>query len=401
MNSKKALMTGFMVLVCFMSNAAPGAEPQAILHVLPTEESLGQHWKREVSLLFDPLSKPAVITPETSTLPESFKNEQLDTVANPQSHVSGWGNAQYTLHLTNGPAVYDVQIYRYRDRQRLAEEFDQLLRLDSEQYQHSPVNGLGDAAVFYRSTRTPGSTLWFRRADFKAWIAPSSSVTRWEQDVNLQNLASQLDQRMVQRTGNSAVPVVSVAPASQAVFQVVKAELVSRCLGVPLLLSGAEADVWVKSEQTVNRRERQTVLVCVGARGDISVQIARERFVLNGWQVASAEVYQLGAKGHSASSPLDASVWPADLKERDWLVPWQFRGTLDVNADQGADLRERAFRMVGWALNEERVRTADGQSVLISGPRYVGDPVSPEGLEVARVGRAIHAKLLEEAFPRQ
>ncbi|MCL4181108.1 MAG: hypothetical protein KJ072_25610, partial [Verrucomicrobia bacterium] len=48
MNSQKALMTGFMVLVCFMSNAALGAEPQAILHVLPTEESLGQHWKREV-----------------------------------------------------------------------------------------------------------------------------------------------------------------------------------------------------------------------------------------------------------------------------------------------------------------------------------------------------------------
>jgi hypothetical protein len=189
--------------------------------------------------------------------------------------------------------------------------------------------------------------------------------------------------------------------ASPAVFQVVKADLVSRCLGLPVLLSGAEADVWVKSEQTVNRRERKTVLVCVGARGDISVQIARERFVLNGWQVASAEVYQLGAKGHSVSSPLHASVWPADLKERDGLVPWQFRGTLDVNADQGADLRERAFRMVGWALNVERVPTADGQSVLISGPRYVGDPVSPEGLEVARVGRAIHAKLLEEAFPRQ
>jgi hypothetical protein len=199
-------------LACFMGITAAGAEPQAILHVLPSEESLGQQWKREVSLLFDPLSKPAVITPETSTLPESFKNEQLDTVANPQSHVSGWGNAQYTLHLTNGPAVYDVQIYRYRDRLRLAEEFDQLLRLDSEQYQHSPVKGLGDAAVFYRSTRTPGSTLWFRRADFKAWIAPSSSVTRWEEDVNLQNLATQLDQRMVQRTGDSAVPVGSVAP---------------------------------------------------------------------------------------------------------------------------------------------------------------------------------------------
>ncbi len=35
MNSKKALMTGFMVLVSFMSNAAAGAEPRAILHVLP------------------------------------------------------------------------------------------------------------------------------------------------------------------------------------------------------------------------------------------------------------------------------------------------------------------------------------------------------------------------------
>jgi hypothetical protein len=182
----------------------------------------------------------------------------------------------------------------------------------------------------------------------------------------------------------------------QAVFRVVSAELVSRCSGLPVLLSGAEAEVWVKSELSVNRRERKKVLVCVGTRGDISVQIAQERSVHTGWQVASAEIYQLGATGHKAGSPLHASVWPSDMQKRDWLVPWQFSGTLEVNADKGGDMRERAYRMVGWALNEERVRTADGQAVLISGPLYVGDPVSPEGLEASRVGRAVHAKLLEQ-----
>jgi hypothetical protein len=34
MNSKKALMPGFMVLVCFMGNAAAGAEPQVHLEVV-------------------------------------------------------------------------------------------------------------------------------------------------------------------------------------------------------------------------------------------------------------------------------------------------------------------------------------------------------------------------------
>ena len=202
MNLKKTLMTGFIFLVGSMSNAAAGVEPQPILDVLPTEESLGPRWKRHVGLLFDPHSKPTEITSIATPLPESLKNEQRDGVANPQSKVSGWSNVHYTLQMTNGPAVYEVQIYRYRDRQRLAEEFDQLLRLDSEQYQHSPVKGLGDAAVFYRSTRTPGSTLWFRRADFKAWIAPSPCDTNWEEDVNLQLLAIQLDQRIVQMTGD-------------------------------------------------------------------------------------------------------------------------------------------------------------------------------------------------------
>ena len=184
---------------------------------------------------------------------------------------------------------------------------------------------------------------------------------------------------------------------SQAVFQVVKTDLVSRCFAPPVLLSSADSDVWVRSEQTVNRRERKTVLVCVGARGDLTVQIAHERSVHNGWQVASAEVYQVGATGQVSASPLRASVWPSDLREPDGVVPWQFRGTLEVKGPGAADMRERAFHMMGWALNEEWVRNADGRSVLVSGPRYVGDPVSPEGLEAARIGRSVQEKLLAQS----
>ena len=50
---------------------------------------------------------------------------------------------------------------------------------------------------------------------------------------------------------------------------------------------------------------------------------------------ASAEVYQIGATGQEVGSPLHARVWPSDMQEHDWLVPWQFRGTLEVSAHQG------------------------------------------------------------------
>jgi hypothetical protein len=209
MNSKKSLITGLMLLVCWMRMTGAGADPQAILKVLPTEESLGSEWKRHVGLLFDPHSTPTEIISIASPLPESFRSEQRHGVANPQSKVSGWSNVHYTLQMTNGPAVYEVQIYRYRDRQRLAEEFDQILRLESEQYHHSAVKGLGDAAVFVRNTQGPGSTVWFRRADFKVWMGPGPSVTNWDQDVNLQHLAIEMDKRIVQMTGNAAVPVNS------------------------------------------------------------------------------------------------------------------------------------------------------------------------------------------------
>jgi hypothetical protein len=179
-----------------------------VLEALPTAEALGLGWSREISVLFDPASKPAELFAASSRLPESFKKERRDAVQNPTNQISGWSHTHFTLQSTNTSRHYDVQIERYRNKGQLRSDFDQLLAFDAAEYQKAPVDKLGDAAVFYRSMKG-GATVWFRRADFKVWISPMGAVTNWEQDGQLQHLTRMLDQRIAGRTGQPVKPSLS------------------------------------------------------------------------------------------------------------------------------------------------------------------------------------------------
>jgi len=197
MDAGKNFVAGLTVLLLWFRTAAAGSEPQAILDALPNEAALGVGWKREIGLLFDPLSKPPEILRAASPLPDSFKKEKRAGVEDTKGRVSGWSHTHFTLQTTNRSCLYDVQLERYRNKEHLREDFDQLLILDSAQYGKTPVKDLGDAAVFYYDAKGSGGTLWFRRADFKVWIAPMNNLTNWEQDSDLRHLARVLDQRIV------------------------------------------------------------------------------------------------------------------------------------------------------------------------------------------------------------
>ena len=170
-----------------------------VLEALPTAESLGAGWSREISLLFDPASKPAELFGASSQLSESFKKERLAAVQNPTNRISGWSHTHFTLHSTNTSRQYEVQVERYRSKDHLRADFDHLLALDQAEYQKVPVEGVGEAAVFFCRVNG-GSTVWFRRADFRVWISPMGTITNWEQDVHLQKLVKMLDQRITGAT---------------------------------------------------------------------------------------------------------------------------------------------------------------------------------------------------------
>ncbi|MEI7732419.1 MAG: hypothetical protein WCO56_22805 [Verrucomicrobiota bacterium] len=177
--------------------ATAGSDPQSVLAMLPSEEALGPAWKREIGLLFDPLSQPSEILHTASPFPDSFKKEIRATVEGPEHAVSGWSNTHFTFQNTNRSCLYEVQIERYRNKEQLRAGFEQLLTFASYQYRKAPVNDLGDAAVFYQATNSTGATLWFRRGNFKVRIAAMNDTTHWEQDSNLQHLAKTLDQRIL------------------------------------------------------------------------------------------------------------------------------------------------------------------------------------------------------------
>ena len=200
MNAAKNCLAGLSVLLFLGRGVSAGADPQAILEALPTEDTLGSGWKREIGVLFDPLSKPSEILHTASPFPDSFKKEKRAGVEDPKGRVSGWSHTHFTLQTTNRSCRYDVQIERYRNKEHLREDFDPLLSLDSEQYRKTPVKDLGDTAVFYYDAKRSGGTVWFRRAEFKVWIAPMNNLTNWEQDSDLQHLARILDQRIVRGT---------------------------------------------------------------------------------------------------------------------------------------------------------------------------------------------------------
>lgn len=185
--------------------AAWGQSPLPVLEALPTAEALGAGWSMEVSLLFDPARKPTELFAASSRLPESFKKERRAAVQNPTNQISGWSHTHFSFQSTNTSHHYDVQVERYRSQDHLRADFDHLLAFDSAEYQKVPVNGVGDAALFYRKING-GATVWFRRADFKVWISPMGTVTNWEQDGHLQRLARLLDQRILGATAQGMKP---------------------------------------------------------------------------------------------------------------------------------------------------------------------------------------------------
>ena len=108
-----SLPSGLVICLLWNSALAVGSEPQSILDALPTEASLGPGWKRDVTLLFDQLSRPSEIV--HTNIPESFKAANRARLQDPKSAVSGWSHTHFTFQQTNTFYTYDVQIERYRD----------------------------------------------------------------------------------------------------------------------------------------------------------------------------------------------------------------------------------------------------------------------------------------------
>ena len=175
------------------SRVAADAIPasQGILEALPTVDHLGTNWSREVSLLFDSRGDPTEMLATTLPLPDALVLEQRAAVRDPAGKVSAWANVQYDLRSAHTTNRYDVQIYRYRSKEALIEDFDRLLALDSEQYEKTMIRDLAAVAVAFRDARTGSGTLWFRIGDYKVWISPGSSFS-WGSDPSLQQLARAL-----------------------------------------------------------------------------------------------------------------------------------------------------------------------------------------------------------------
>jgi hypothetical protein len=204
MNTSERLLAAIAAFSLWCT-ATLGQGPLPVLAALPTAEALGVGWSRQVSLLFDPASKPTELFAPSSQLPESFKKEKREAVENPTNRISGWSQTHFTLRSTNAFRNYDVQVARYRSQDRLRADFDHVLAFDSAEYQKVWVDGVGDAAVFYYKVNG-GATVWFRRADFKVWISSIGIGTNWGQDEHLQHLAKLLDQRIVEATPRARSP---------------------------------------------------------------------------------------------------------------------------------------------------------------------------------------------------
>ncbi len=174
--------------------AAPDPEPLPVLEALPPPEMLGPNWSRHLCLLFDPASNPAEIVEASAQVTDAFRTEKRNAVANPTNEISGWSHAHYIVQGTNGSHRYEVQVDRYRNPQRAARTFGQLLGSEPKDCQKTEVQGIGEAAVIYRDAS--GMTLWFRSGPFRVWISPLTGNWRWEDDAALQQLAKAFDTRL-------------------------------------------------------------------------------------------------------------------------------------------------------------------------------------------------------------
>jgi hypothetical protein len=185
------------------------AEPppvRSVLAALPPAESLGPGWKRDIDALFDSASQPPEIIGASARIPDSFKQQQRLNMANPTNNVSGWGHLDYEFQGTNRHRRYEVNIERFRSKDRLYEEFNRLLTLESDQYQKTELKTVGESAVIYQhATGVSGLTLWFCRGNFRVWIAPMDSTASWKGDAEFQKLARALDDQMRNEAGPDAV----------------------------------------------------------------------------------------------------------------------------------------------------------------------------------------------------
>lgn len=181
-----------MLMLCF-GVAGQAQDPLAVLEALPPAEVLGAGWSRDISLLFDPASKPAEMVGATARLPDSSRKQQRDAVENPTNRISGWSHAHFIFQATNRAARYEVQVDRYRSKQKLVEDFNRLVAFNGEGYEKKEMQGIGEAAIACRGAS--GMTLWFRKGNFRVWISPMNSVSSWESDSGLQQLTKAFDKR--------------------------------------------------------------------------------------------------------------------------------------------------------------------------------------------------------------
>jgi hypothetical protein len=108
-------------------------------------------------------------------------------------------------------------VERYRNQSDLIDDFNRLLTLETDKYQRTAVDGLGDAAVYYWSVNGPG-TLWFRRADFRVWVTPFNMMTNWQQDGDFVRLARNVDHQITQvSVPTNNVPLLNVVLLSEVV----------------------------------------------------------------------------------------------------------------------------------------------------------------------------------------
>jgi hypothetical protein len=204
MKTQNSLFPLVGALSVVLSAAAQDQKPLPVLDALPSAESLGSNWRREIGLLFDSASNPAQIVGST-TLPDSWKKAKREAVDNPTNRVSGWSHAYFDYQSTNATNRYVVQVERYRNKQRVIEDFNHLLTFNATDYQKKDIKGIGEAAVVY--CNASGMTLWFRTGTFRVWISPISPTRSWEKDTALRELAKAMEKRMEAKLSDKKTPI--------------------------------------------------------------------------------------------------------------------------------------------------------------------------------------------------
>ena len=195
-------------------------------------------------------------------------------------------------------------------------------------------------------------------------------------------------------TGAAQPGVTSRGTSGPDVYSTVESVLRGRGFRLPVLLLGTNGDTWLTCDRFKDRSQLDRVLVCIGRSDEVTVQIIPYRFGPSDWPAPRAtEFYQCASGDKESEALLAARLWLPGPVQGFGIFPWHLRGTNQVGAAGAEGLRERAFTLVGYALAEESVETEKGVWVQVSGCRYVGDPVSPEGLEATTLGRAIQERL--------